>query len=253
MYKDQISVLSIYSFVKIADPAILQPQILHRCHKKMIKGTIIVAEEGFNGTITGSPEATKYVLDELMKLTGSDNVNIKENFAPAHQFSKMKVKIKKEIVALGVDELNLDMRGEYIETQDWDKYLKRDDVVLIDTRNDYEVEMGTFKNAVNPYTRTFKEFPKWVADNKEKLENKKILMCCTGGIRCEKSTAYMKQAGFDEVYHLKGGILQYLEDTKNKNDMWQGECFVFDDRVAVDSNLAPSEINTVKPEIDYSK
>jgi UPF0176 protein len=164
----------------------------------------------------------------------------KINYFSQHPFSKYKVRLKKEIVTLGLPNLDIkNLKGDYISPEEWDEYLKKEDTILIDTRNDYEVSMGTFKSAIDPLTGTFRDFPKWVEENKETLENKTILMCCTGGIRCEKSTAYMKLVGFDKVYHLKGGILQYLEDTGNKNQMWSGECFVFDDRIAVDENLKP--------------
>ena len=152
------------------------------------------------------------------------------------------VKLKPEIVALGFGEIDVNkLKGEYIEPKDWDEFISRKDVILVDTRNDYEVEVGTFEGAINPLTDTFKELPKWVEENKALFEGKKIAMCCTGGIRCEKSTAFMKMIGYKDVYHLKGGILQYLEDTNNVHGKWKGDCFVFDDRRAVDDALAPAE------------
>ncbi|WCR56667.1 MAG: hypothetical protein PG979_000724 [Rickettsia asembonensis] len=143
---------------------------------------------------------------------------------------------------MNVEDLNVDLfKGEYIEPKDWDEFITKQNVIVIDTRNDYEVEVGTFKSAINPNTKTFKQFPAWVQQNQELLKGKKIAMVCTGGIRCEKSTSLLKSIGYDEVYHLKGGILQYLEDTQNKNNLWQGECFVFDDRRAVVDDLSPAE------------
>ncbi len=240
--ENQIAILSFYSFVNIPEPEILLPKILLLGKKKYIKGTVLVAKEGFNGSISGDERNLRLLVDEIAKLTGANDINIKINYSPEYPFHKFKVRLKKEIVALGVGEMDVNNeKGEYIETTNWDDFIKQDDVVTIDTRNHYEVEVGAFAGAIDPYTETFKEFPEWVKNNEELLRNKKIAMYCTGGIRCEKSTTYLKQLGFKEVYHLKGGILQYLEDTKNKNNTWKGECFVFDDRRAVASDLSPAE------------
>lgn len=242
MQEKEISIVSFYSFVNIAEPELLIPKILLVGKKKMVRGTILVAKEGFNGSISGSKETTETLLNEIIKLTGAINVNVKANYDDVHPFHKLKVKLKPEIITMGVGYLDVEnLKGEYIETDQWDDFIVRDDVILVDTRNDYEVEVGTFEGAINPMTKTFKQFPKWALENKDLLEGKKIAMTCTGGVRCEKSTAYLKSLGYKDVYHLKGGILQYLEDTKNINNKWRGECFVFDDRVAVDDNLAPSE------------
>ena len=239
---NSIAVLSFYSFVNIAEPEKLLPQILLITKKKYVKGTIIIAREGFNGSISGKEEFLRLVIEELRKLTNSGDINIKINYCNISPFSKIKVKLKNEIVSMKSGFLNVEkLKGNYIETADWDQFIQRDDVILIDTRNSYEVKVGTFKGAINPYTETFREFPEWAQKNKELFKNKKIAMCCTGGIRCEKSTAYMRTLGYNEIYHLKGGILQYLEDTKNRNGAWQGECFVFDDRGAVSADLSPSE------------
>jgi UPF0176 protein len=240
--KNNIAITSFYSFTNIDDISTLQPKILLVAKKKCIKGTILLAQEGFNGSLSGSKDRVDAVIEELIKLTGALDVNIKTNFASEHPFQRMKVKLKKEIVTLGLGYIDVkNLKGEYIEPQDWDKFVESEDVITIDTRNDYEVEIGTFKGAVDPQTLTFRDFPKWAEENKDKLQGKKIAMYCTGGIRCEKSTAFMRTLGFNDVYHLKGGILQYLEDTQNKNGKWQGECFVFDDRRAVDKELKPSE------------
>lgn len=237
-----IAVLSFYCFTNIPEPEVLLPKILLIGKKKYIKGTILIASEGFNGSISGTQENVKLLVEEVVKLTSAQNVNIKLNYCNVHPFQKLKVKIKKEIIAMAIPDLDVaNLSGKYIEPKDWDKFIKEDDVIVIDTRNHYEIEVGTFKGAIDPMTETFKEFPQWVENNKQKMEGKKIAMCCTGGIRCEKSTAYLKKLGYQEVYHLKGGILQYLEDTKNKNGLWKGECFVFDDRRGVNSDLTPSE------------
>lgn len=238
---EQVAILSFYSFINIENTDILLPKILLIAKKKYVRGTIIIAHEGFNGSISGSEENVKLVVDEIQKITNAQDINIKINYSNIQPFSRIKVKIKDEIVALKYGALDVqNLKGQYIETYDWDNFISRDDVITIDTRNDYEVKVGTFKHAVDPKTKTFREFPDWTKNNIDNLKNKKVAMFCTGGIRCEKSTALLKQMGVEEVYHLKGGILQYLEDTKNANEMWQGECFVFDDRGAVSDDLSPS-------------
>ncbi|MCC8418572.1 MAG: rhodanese domain-containing protein [Rickettsia endosymbiont of Glossina mortisans submortisans] len=239
---EKIAILSAYSFVNIEEPANLIPKLLLIGKKKYVRGTILLANEGFNGSFSGSYEYVNLVLEELIKLTYPKDVNVKINYSDVHPFHKLKVRLKKEIVAMNVEDLNVDLfKGEYIEPKDWDEFITKQNVIVIDTRNDYEVEVGTFKSAINPNTRTFKQFPAWVQQNQELLKGKKIAMVCTGGIRCEKSTSLLKSIGYEEVYHLKGGILQYLEDTQNKNNLWQGECFVFDDRRAVADDLSPVE------------
>jgi UPF0176 protein len=241
-HKDEIAILSFYSFTNISDPAMLQPQILLRAKKKCIYGTVLVAPEGLNGSISGKEEDLHYLIDEIRQLTGSKEIISKVNYCEKQPFTKVKVKIKKEIVALKHGDLDVEnLKGEYIETKDWDEFISRDDVIMIDTRNSYEVKVGTFENAIDPKTETFSELPGWTEKNMDKLKDKKVAMFCTGGIRCEKSTALLKDMGVEEVFHLKGGILQYLEDTKNINNSWKGECFVFDDRGAVSSDLLPSE------------
>ncbi|MGX6959922.1 MAG: palindromic element RPE1 domain-containing protein [Rickettsia endosymbiont of Pentastiridius leporinus] len=242
MSSEKIAILSAYSFVNIEEPTRLIPKLLFIGKRKYVKGTILVSHEGFNGSFSGSYENVNLIVEELKKLTNAKDINIKINYSDTHPFHKFKVKLKKEIVAMNVNDLDINsLKGEYIEPKDWDKFITQKDVVVIDTRNDYEVKVGTFKSAINPRTETFKQFPKWVEQNSELFKGKKIAMFCTGGIRCEKSTSLLKNIGYEDVYHLKGGILQYLEDTKNKNNLWQGECFVFDDRVAVADDLAPAE------------
>lgn len=241
-YKHKVAILSFYSFININNPAILQPQILLRAKKKFIYGTVLVAPEGINGSISGKEEDLHYLIEEIRKLTGAKEISVKVNYCDKQPFTKVKVKLKKEIVALKYDDLDVEnLKGEYIETKNWDNFIKRDDVITIDTRNNYEVKVGTFKGSIDPKTETFREFPEWTKQNLGMLKNKKVAMFCTGGIRCEKSTALLKDMGVKEVFHLKGGILQYLEDTKNANNTWKGECFVFDDRGAVSSDLSPSE------------
>ena len=199
-----------------------------------IKGTILLAEEGINTSLC----AEKNVLDAFLDYLGKDPrlanfTNIIDNPVETVPFKRMFIKLKKEIVNMGLGSFDTP-RGEYVSGEAWDQLIQQPDVVLVDTRNDFEVEMGTFKNAVDPKTTSFTEFPQWAKENLDPAKHKKVAMFCTGGIRCEKSTAYLKAQGFNEVYHLKGGILQYLADTKNKNGLWQGECFVFDDRRMAD-------------------
>lgn len=238
-----IAVMSFYSFVNISDLNVLFSKILLIGKKKYVKGTILISEEGFNGSISGTLENVQLVVEELIQTTKSVDINVKVNYCESHPFHKLKVKIKKEIIAIGIPELDVqNLKGTYVEPENWDSFIQDPNVVVIDTRNDYEVEVGTFKNAIDPKTKTFKEFPAWVMQNKQLLKDKKIAMYCTGGIRCEKSTSYLKSEGFDEVYHLKGGILQYLEDTKNTHSMWEGKCFVFDDRRELDDDLVSSNV-----------
>lgn len=240
---DSVAVLSFYSFVNIPQPEILLPKILLITKKKYVRGTIILAKEGFNGSISSTTEEHLHlVIKALEELTNPTDISIKVNYCSTQPFSKIKVKLKNEIVSMKAGEIDVEsLKGKYVETSDWDRFIQRSDVIVVDTRNSYEIKAGTFKGALDPHTESFREFPEWARNNTELFKNKKIAMFCTGGIRCEKSTAYMKTLGYEEVYHLKGGILQYLEDTKNENGVWEGNCFVFDDRGAVDSDLLPSE------------
>lgn len=242
MYKDSVAVTSFYSFLKIEDIFILQQKMLLAGKRKGVKGTIILAPEGFNGSISGSQEGVEYTLNQLVSLTQADDISIKTNYTNAHPFFRFKVKLKQEIVTLGAGPIDVNaLKGKYIEPQDWDAFIGRNDVVTVDVRNDYEIQCGTFRGAIDPHTTTFRTFPAWVEANRDLFDGKKIAMCCTGGIRCEKSTAYMRKLGYEEVYHLHGGILQYLQDIDpaQTQSKWEGECFVFDDRMCVDGELAP--------------
>jgi UPF0176 protein len=230
-----------YRFVDLENYQKLKKPFDQFCKAHDMKGTILLASEGINATVS----AHKEVMEKFFYFLNQDirfkDMKFKESYSDFHPFERMKVRLKKEIVRLNVEELDLNSRGEYIKGEEWDRLLDDPEVITIDTRNDYEVAIGTFKNAINPNTKDFKEFPKWVDENLDPKKHKKIAMFCTGGIRCEKSTALLKQKGFKNVYHLDGGILQYFEDTKNKNKSWEGKCFVFDDRIAVDENLAPAK------------
>ncbi len=229
---------ALYKFVSLPDYKDLQQPILDICLKHNIKGTLLLAKEGINGTIAGATADIHAVLDYLRQDTRLADLEHKESYADKHPFYRMKVKLKKEIVTMGVQEVDPNaVVGTYVKPEDWNTIISDPDVVLLDTRNDYEVHIGTFKGAVNPKTTTFREFPKYVAENLDKNKNKKVAMFCTGGIRCEKASSYMKQAGFEEVYHLQGGILKYLENIPKEESLWEGECFVFDQRVGVKHGL----------------
>ena len=209
-----------------------------------VKGTLLLAREGLNGTIAGTRQGIDMILSWLKKQPGLENLEYKESLSDEPPFRRSKVKLKKEIVTMGVD--GIDPRysvGTYVDPQDWNSLLDDPDVVLVDTRNDYEVSVGTFEGAINPNTLSFREFPDYVQKNLDVKKHKKVAMFCTGGIRCEKSTAYLKQQGFSEVFHLKGGILKYLEHVPKQESKWQGECFVFDDRVTVDHDLNPGSFD----------
>jgi len=195
-------------------------------------GTLIVAGEGINGTVAGD-RASINTIHQFLLNEGFNDMEYKESDSADKPFRKMKIKLKKEIVTLGVEVKPRDLVGHYLDPKEWNELIARDDVILVDTRNDYEYKAGTFKGAIDPKTETFREFPDYVKQNLEQHKDKKIAMFCTGGIRCEKSTSLLLQEGFNEVYHLKGGILKYLEETPAEESMWEGECFVFDGRTAV--------------------
>ena len=227
-----------YKFVALEDYQEIRPKLLATMEENDICGTLLLAQEGINGTVSGSRAAIDNLLSWFKQDQRLANIVYKESIAETKPFKRTKVKLKKEIVTMGVE--GIDPRhvvGTYVKPNDWNALISDPDVVVVDTRNDYEYQIGTFKNAVDPNTKTFREFPSWVANNLDAKKHKKVAMFCTGGIRCEKSTAYMKEQGFDEVYHLEGGILKYLEEVPQQESLWQGECFVFDDRVAVDHQL----------------
>ena len=233
-----IVVAALYKFVKLPDYCEIQLRLLEFCQQQNIKGTLLLAEEGINGTIAGSREAIDRVLDYLHSDSRLADFEHKESCTDEIPFLRMKVKLKKEIVTLGVKGIDPSvMVGAYVNPQDWNQLISDPDVLLLDTRNEYECSIGSFKNAVNPRTESFRDFPNYVQRELQPSQHKKVAMFCTGGIRCEKATAYMLQQGFKEVYHLKGGILKYLEEIPREQSMWQGECFVFDERVAVDHGL----------------
>ncbi len=209
------------------------------CCGRGIKGTLLLAREGINGTVAGSEAAITELIAHLEAMPEFAGLEVKYSTANEMPFNRMKVRLKREIVTMGVQGIDpLESVGAYVEAADWNALIADPDTIVIDTRNDYEVSLGTFANAVNPETTSFREFPEWVEQHRAALEGKKIAMFCTGGIRCEKATAYVKSLGFDDVFHLKGGILKYLENVPAQDSLWQGECFVFDERVSVGHGLA---------------
>jgi UPF0176 protein len=238
-----IVVAALYKFVTLNDFAGLR-QPLHAAMKAHgVKGTLLLAEEGINGTISGRREAIDGFLGELKSDPRFADIDHKESFCDEDPFYRSKVKLKKEIVTIGVDGVDPNRQaGTYVEAKNWNALIADPDVLLIDTRNDYEVALGTFAGAADPKTSSFGEFPKYVGENLDPARHRKVAMFCTGGIRCEKASSYMQSQGFREVYHLKGGILKYLEEVPLEQSKWQGECFVFDHRVAVGQGLVPSEI-----------
>ena len=231
-----------YHFITLDNIKSLKTIIQDYCDNKSLKGTILLAQEGINGTISGKEDDIlgfhKFIKKDQKFSNAFKNLEYKSSWSNENPFYRMKVRLKKEIVALGIPEVSPTIKvGKYVKPEDWNSLINDPDVILIDTRNNYEVDIGTFNNAINPKTTSFREFPQYVKNNLKSKENKKIAMFCTGGIRCEKASSYMIEKGFKEVYHLQGGILKYLEEVPKEKSLWQGECFVFDQRVAVTNEL----------------
>jgi len=239
-----IRVVALYQFARFDDCALLRQPLAQACLAHGVKGTLLLAREGINGTIAGSDDGIGRVLAHVRHLPGCADIVVKEARAPAMPFHRMKVRIKPEIVTMGQPDIDpLADVGHYVAPQDWNALIDHPDTILIDTRNDYEVALGTFAGATDPRTKSFREFPDWFRAHREQWQQgdqpPRVAMFCTGGIRCEKATAFLKAEGLDEVYHLKGGILAYLETVAPEQSRWQGECFVFDERVSVTHALEP--------------
>lgn len=239
------TIAALYHFTRFPDPAALREPLLALCRALGVKGSLLLATEGINGTVAGSRDGINAVLDHIRSLPGCTNLEWKESFSETPPFGRMKVRLKREIVTMGQPDINpLARVGHYVDAADWNTLIAAPDVAVIDTRNDYEVAIGTFQGAIDPDTRAFGDFPGWWQENKTRFTGKRIAMFCTGGIRCEKSTNYLLGQGVEDVFHLKGGILKYLEEVPADQSQWQGQCFVFDKRVSVGHGLVPGNYDT---------
>ncbi len=234
-------VAALYKFAPFDDPAGLREPLVAACRENAIRGTFLLAGEGINGTIAGNDAGIEAVLDHIRRLPGCTDLEVKFSRTEDMPFHRMKVRLKKEIVTLGVEGIDPSRDvGRYVEAEEWNALIADPKTILIDTRNDYEVKIGSFTGALDPKTKSFSEFPEWFRAHRAEFgENPKVAMFCTGGIRCEKSTAFLRAEGIDDVAHLKGGILKYLEIVPESQSLWLGECFVFDERVSVGHALAP--------------
>ena len=240
-----ITIAALYHFTRLQNPAALRDGLLTTCNANGVKGSLLLAPEGINGTIAGPRSGIDAVLAHIRALPGFATLEHKESPAQTLPFGRIKVRLKREIVTMGQPDVDPTARtGHYVTAQDWNALIADPDTVVIDTRNDYEVAIGSFTGAIDPGTRAFSEFPAWWQANKTRLTGKRIAMFCTGGIRCEKSTNYLIGQGEAQVYHLKGGILKYLEEVPAATSLWQGECFVFDDRVSVGHGLIPGSLTS---------
>ncbi|MBR8837891.1 MAG: rhodanese-related sulfurtransferase [Stigonema ocellatum SAG 48.90 = DSM 106950] len=231
-------VAAFYKFVRLPDFVEKQSPLLSYCEAQGVKGTILLAHEGINGTIAGLRDSIDSVLCFLRSDSRLVDLEYKESYADSQPFDRMKVRLKNEIVTIGLPEIDPNEEvGTYVSPKDWNALICDPEVTVIDTRNDYEVNIGTFKGAQNPQTHSFRQFPEYVLKHLDPTQHKKVALFCTGGIRCEKASSFMLSQGFQEVYHLKGGILKYLEEIPDSESLWQGECFVFDQRIAVSHGL----------------
>lgn len=234
------TVAALYKFVKITDREALQADLKARCQEQDVYGSLLIADEGINGTICApTAENMKVIIDHIISVIGAENLELKYSTADLRPFRRLKIRLKKEIVTLRQNHVDPTKQvGTYLTPREWNELLKNNpDMPVIDTRNDYEVAIGTFKNAVDPKTKVFTEFPEFVEKHFSPEKNKKVAMFCTGGIRCEKASSYMLAEGYEEVYHLKGGILKYLEEIPQEESLWDGECYVFDHRVSIGHGL----------------
>ena len=235
---NKIVVAAMYKFVHLPDFIKLRKKMIQVCEKQSLKGTLLLAEEGINGTVAGDRDGIDNLLFLLRQDPRFSDLEHKESFVSEMPFHRMKVRLKKEIVTMGIPDTDPNqLNGAKVDYKEWNDLISDPEVLVIDTRNEYEYGIGTFENAISPKTTTFREFPEYVSRELEADKHKKIAMFCTGGIRCEKATNYLLSQGFEEVYHLNGGILKYLKEVQEEENLWEGECFVFDGRVAVDKYL----------------
>ena len=230
-------VLAFYQFLNLEDPQVECDRLQTLGDELALRGTILVAGEGVNGTVVGDVQALHQLSEHLTERYGVKSQKWSDLESGNSGFHRFKVRVKPEIVSFGVDNLDMQQTGEHVDAQTWNALVDDPEVFVIDTRNDYEIDIGTFEGAVSPHTENFRQFPDWVADNLDAQKHTKVAMFCTGGIRCEKASSYLLNQGFESVYQLDGGILQYLEDTQAEDSRWNGECFVFDQRVSVNAQL----------------
>jgi UPF0176 protein len=245
-----VAVAALYQFAPFPDPEALRAALLAACEAQGIKGTLLLAREGINGTMAGSPQGLEAVLSHIRALPGCADLEVKFSSAPEMPFGRLKVRVKREIVTMGQPDIDPRLSvGTYVDPQDWNALIADPECLVIDTRNDYEVAIGTFAGAVDPATPSFRDFPHWFRANRDTLlaGKRKVAMFCTGGIRCEKSTSFLRAEGVEEVYHLKGGILKYLEQVPEDQSLWAGECFVFDARVSLGHGLAQGTHTRCQP------
>lgn len=239
------TIAALYHFTRFPDFAALQQPLLALGRANGIRGSLLLATEGINGTISGDRAGIDTMLAHIRALPGCANLEHKESWSEDEPFGRFKVRLKKEIVSMGQPDIDPQaMVGHYLNPTEWNELIADPDVAIIDTRNDYEVGIGTFEGAIDPETKSFRDFPAWWQENKARFHNKRIAMFCTGGIRCEKSTNYLLGQGIEDVYHLKGGILKYLEEMPQEKSRWNGECYVFDNRVSVGHGLVPGPYST---------
>ena len=246
-----ITVAALYQFADFSDREMIAAALRKVCDDNQIKGTLLIAHEGINGTIAGDHDSVEAVVEHIRALPGCADIEVKYSSAGTPPFQRMKVRLKNEIVTMGVGGIDpVGGVGKHLDPQEWNTLLAEPGTIVIDTRNDYEIAIGSFKDAIDPQTRSFREFPNWFDQFSEDLDPDnppKIAMFCTGGIRCEKATAYVKSKGFEEVYHLQGGVLKYLEEMPEEKSLWDGECYVFDERVAVTHGLGQGSHIMCKP------
>ena len=243
-----IVIAALYQFATFVDLEALQTRLLDVASDAGTKGSLLIAPEGINGTVAGTRTGIDTMLAEIRALPGCESLEHKESFAQNPPFGRMKVRIKREIVTMGIPAVDPgNSVGTYVAPRDWNALISQPGMITIDTRNAYEVEIGTFKGALNPGTQSFRELPGWLAENLPADKTTKVAMFCTGGIRCEKSTSYLKNLGYTDVYHLAGGILKYLEEVPPSDSLWDGACFVFDERVSIEHGLKPGNHRICKP------
>jgi UPF0176 protein len=238
---NEYQIIAFYKFTAIEDCESFAPALKEQMIERDIMGTILLAQEGINGTICGKPEAISQIIQIIRAHDGLDNLPYKSSYAPGHVFNRAKVKVKPSLINIGADVDPNKTVGQYVKPTEWNSVISDPDVVLIDTRNDYECHAGTFEGAIDPNIKRFRDLPEFIENNYDPDVHKKVAMFCTGGIRCEKSTSWMLEQGFEHVFHLEGGILKYLEEVPQSESMWKGDCYVFDERVGVNHDLAPSD------------